>query len=287
MDEFSNTSPAVFSAELTMIQDRRMGDDHLPDDTIFAAAMNPADISANGIELPPPMANRAYHHPWRLDSDAVIEGYLSGLQFPKPEPPILPDRWTDDIPANGAMVAAFLTKMPSIMHSFPKDRAKQSGPYPTPRSWNYGVRLLAAAESAGVDRSISLQLLAGVVGDAAALQYFEYIDNLDIPDMGKMLDDAAGYVRSKGKQAWKYTHPKRTDQVIAMLAQLNSLIIKDPTALRWDAAMLILQEMADKPNCKEVIVGSVRPIMQAMPKDCTIPPQLTASIWSVVQAVMA
>ena len=214
----------------------------------------------HGIELEAATANRMYHHQWEIDHNAVLEGYINGLEFPEPTYLLLPANWEDNLPGVGGMVAAFHRKNPGRLCRFPDDRAEASGPWASPRSWEYAIRCLAAAQSVGADKGVELTLLSGLVGEAVALEFFTWRENLDLPDPEQLIAEAMAAIEA-GRDM-EYSHPDRPDKVMAMLAAVNQAVITNNSAKRWEAGMSIMEHAAR--HDLDVSLAGARPLARSI-----------------------
>jgi len=262
LDELTTIPPAVQAAMLRILVERYVGDLKLPEDTWIMGACNPPDQAANGIEFSPPMANRLYHHQWERDTDAVLDGYANGLKFGAPQFPVLPDDWEQHIVGIGGLVSAFHRHLPGRLSQFPEDRMQQGGPWPSPRTWEYTIRCMAAARSVNAEKGISLQLARGLVGEAVALELFQWLENLDLPDPEELIQKALDALSSGNPM--DYHHPDRPDKVMAMMAGINQAVISDNTPPRWEAGMHILYLASQQ--AMDVALACAKPLASAMPQ---------------------
>lgn len=248
LDELTCCPPAVQAAMLRVIAERVVGDEPLPEDTIIVAACNPPGIAANGHELEPPMANRVCHLQWEMDWSSWDIGMMNGLNFPAPTFPILPENWRVGLSETASLFTAFRKTRPSLFEAYPiKDRAKASGPWPSPRSWTNAALCRTAAISVGAGRDVQHQLLAGCVGEPVAIEFAEWLDNLDLPDPEEVLAWGIG-VRNKkpvkfpckGNKTTEYMHPDRSDKALAMLSSVVGRVLQESTVERWEGAMHVI-----------------------------------------------
>ena len=245
-DELTCCPPAVQAAMLRVIAEKVVGDAELPDDVWMVAAANPPGVAANGYELESPMANRIVHLRWKLDWSAWSSGLMSGLDFPEPKFPILPDNWRENLPGVGSLIAAFRSKRPELFEpaqdsegNIQMDRAKMGAAWPSPRSWTNAALCLAAAKSVRAGENVEYELTEGCVGMAAAGQFEEWRRNLDLPDPEELIEEFMA-AEKKGREP-KYTHPNRPDKVIALLGGVSQCVIQRNTPERWMAGMQILE----------------------------------------------
>ena len=260
LDELTTCPVACQAAMLRIAAEKVVGDLELPDDTWILAACNPPEQAANGIELEPAMANRFCHLKWETPREAILRGWQSGLDFPEPTFPVVPDDWEKHLPGMGGLVAAFHQRKPGLLDSFPEDKSKQGGPWPSPRTWTYAIRCLTAAQSVNAGRSVEHTLVSGCVGEGAAVEFSTWRDQLDLPDPEQMI--AQAITALEAKQDIPYTHPDRPDKVMAMLAAVNAVVLSDLTPKRWEAGMAIM-EMAARYEM-DVALASARPLANAV-----------------------
>ncbi len=176
LDELSTCPPSVQAALLRVIFERTVGFKKLPAHVRIIAAANPPDLTLGGWDLSPPMRNRFVHIKW----DVPIELYLKSLT----------EGWTEaneyhiDINKHKTKIhtwkdkiGAFLKINPEALHG---DPSKESFGYASPRSWDYLIHLLTSCEV--LNKSISLELIEGCVGEGTAIAVYEFLNTLKQPD---------------------------------------------------------------------------------------------------------
>ena len=231
LDEISTSAPAVQKALLRVVLDRVVGDLELPRGVAVVAAANPPECAADGWDLAPPLANRFVHLEWRgLEVDEWATALVSG-EWPVPEVPVLPEEWEARPEATEArvLVAAFLRARPHLLHVMPTQEDQAGRAWPSRRSWHTAARLLGAVRVVGADEAVADLLVAGAVGEAAALEFLAWVRELDLPDPEELLADPA-----------RYRHPARGDQAYATLTAVVAAAVRNLTADRWAAAWAIL-----------------------------------------------
>ncbi|WP_433795024.1 AAA family ATPase [Actinoplanes sp. CA-252034] len=228
LDELSTAPPAVQAALLRVVLERRVGALRLPPGVRIVAAANPRSSAADGWELSPPLANRFVHLQWAYEHEVVVRG-LGGTWpravLPRLDPDLLPDAVTRARRA----VCGFLDARPTLVHRLPDSEARRGGPWPSPRSWDMALRLVAFATAAGVSREVLSMLVRGTVGDGPGLELLAFIDRLDLPDPETLLADPAAAVL-----------PQRGDLRQATLDGVVEAVRKRPERSRWDAAWAVL-----------------------------------------------
>ncbi|WP_405442567.1 AAA family ATPase [Streptomyces avidinii] len=228
LDELSTAPPAVQAALLRLVLERRIGSLQLPPGVRIVAAANPRGSAADGWELSPPLANRFVHLQWTHDHDVVVRG-LGGTwpraTLPHLDAAKLPTAVEDARRA----VCGLLTTRPALVHRLPSSEARRGGAWPSPRSWDMTVRLLAFAHAAGSSREVLSMLVRGTVGDGPGLELLAVLDRMDLPDPEDLLADPAGA-----------DLPERGDRRQATLDGVVAAVRKRPDRARWDAAWALL-----------------------------------------------
>jgi hypothetical protein len=228
LDELSTAPPAVQAALLRLVLERRVGTLRLPPAVRIVAAANPRSSAADGWELSAPLANRFVHLQWTYEHDVVVRGL--GGTWPRTALPRLDrDRLPEAVALARRAVCAFLTARPGLVHRMPTDEARRGGPWPSPRSWEMALRLIAFAVAAGMSRDVLSMVVRGTVGDGPGLELLASLDRLDLPDPEELLADPAGAEL-----------PERGDLRQAVLDAVVAAVRKRPEKNRWDAAWILL-----------------------------------------------
>ncbi|TQM83727.1 dynein-related subfamily AAA family protein [Saccharothrix saharensis] len=228
LDELSTAPPAVQAALLRVVLERRIGALKLPPGVRVVAAANPRSSAADGWELSPPLANRFVHVQWTYDHDVVVRGL--GGTWPRAALPRLdPARLTDAVAFARRAVCELLAARPRLVHQLPRSEAGRGGPWPSPRSWEMALRLIAFATAAGASREVLSVLVRGTVGDGPGLELLASLDRMDLPDPEALLADPAAAVL-----------PERGDLRQAVLDGVVEAVRERPERSRWDAAWSLL-----------------------------------------------
>lgn len=249
LDEMTTCPAGTQGEALQLCASRRIGDYRLPDDTIIIGACNPPEMAANGMEFEDAMANRLIHLQWQTPVDEILRGYGNGFQYEKPRFPILPADWKAGALSTGALVQAFHKHLPGRLEQVPSEKSKRSGAWPSPRTWEYLGLHIAAVRACKLPRAVELTVAEGCVGTGAALEFFEYIDNLDLPEPEPLIQRAIAAMelaRSNGHDAEIADWPQldRGDKVMAMIGACTEQIVRNNSAERWEAGMLIIEHAA-------------------------------------------
>jgi hypothetical protein len=228
LDELSTAPPAVQAALLRVVLERRVGALRLPPGVRIVAAANPRSSAADGWELSPPLANRFVHLQWTYDHEVVVRGL--GGTWPKAALPRLdPGRLHDAVTFARRAVCELLATRPGLVHQLPKNEARRGGPWPSPRSWEMTLRLIAFGTAAGTSRDVLSMLVRGAVGDGPGLELLASLDRMDLPDPEVLLADPAAAVL-----------PERGDLRQTVLDGVVEAVRGRPEQSRWNAAWTLL-----------------------------------------------
>jgi len=228
LDELSTAPPAVQAALLRVVLERRVGALRLPPGVRIVAAANPRSSAADGWELSPPLANRFVHVQWSYEHEVVVRG-LGGV-WPRATMPLLdPDVLPSAVTRARRAVCGFLDARPTLVHRLPDSEARRGGAWPSPRSWDMTLRLVAFATAAGVSREVLSMLVRGTVGDGPGLELLAFMDRMDLPDPEALLADPASAAL-----------PERGDLRQATLDGVVEAVRKRPERSRWEAAWAVL-----------------------------------------------
>ncbi|MER5337935.1 MoxR family ATPase [Micromonospora sp. NPDC002717] len=228
LDELSTAPPAVQAALLRLVLERRIGTLRLPPGVRIVAAANPRSSAADGWELSAPLANRFVHLQWAHDNDVVVRG-LGGIWPRAALPRLDPALLSEAVTFARRAVCGFLTARPGLVHRLPSNEGRRGGPWPSPRSWDMTLRLVAFATAAGVSRDVLSLLVRGTVGDGPGLELLASMDRMDLPAPEALLADPAAAVL-----------PERGDLRQAVLDGVVEAVRRRPEKARWDAAWALL-----------------------------------------------
>ncbi|GAA2847017.1 ATPase AAA [Actinoplanes cyaneus] len=233
LDELSTAPPAVQAALLRLVLERRVGALTLPPGVRIVAAANPRGSAADGWELSAPLANRFVHLQWTYDHAVVVRGL--GGTWPRAALPSLdPGRLTEAVAYARRGVTGLLGGRPKLVHQLPQSEAKRGGAWPSPRTWEMAVRLIAFATASGSSREVLSLLVRGVVGDGPGLELLAALDRMDLPDPEELLADPSGA-----------RFPERGDLRQAVLEGIVEAVRRDANRDRWDAAWTLLVAALD------------------------------------------
>ncbi|MFJ7036713.1 AAA family ATPase [Streptomyces rochei] len=258
LDELSTATPAVQAALLRVVLERRVGSLRLPPGVRIVAAANPRASAADGWELSPPLANRFVHLYWTHDPEVVVRG-LGGV-WPRAELPRLDARRLPEAVASARRaVCGFLEARPTLIHRLPNSEARRGGAWPSPRSWEAALTLLAFGTAASVSRDVLALLVRGAVGDGAGLELLAHLDRMDLPDPEILLADPAAAVL-----------PERGDLRQATLEAVVAAVGARPRRERWEAGWSVLAGALET-GAPDLLVGPATALAGLRRDDWEVP----------------
>ncbi|MGW4049392.1 AAA family ATPase [Streptomyces sp. NPDC004779] len=233
LDELSTAPPAVQAALLRLVLERRVGTLTLPPGVRIVAAANPRASAADGWELSAPLANRFVHLRWTHEHDVVVRG-LGGIWPRATLPRLDPLQLPEAVDRARRAVCGLLGARPTLVHRLPAEETRRGGAWPSPRSWDMTLRLLAFATVADSSRDVLSLLIRGAVGDGPGFELLAWLDRMDLPDPEVLLADPTGAEL-----------PERGDRRQAALEAVVAAVRERPARDRWDAAWALLARAAE------------------------------------------
>lgn len=257
LDELTTASPAVQAAALRPLTHHQVGELTLPATVSFGAAANPADVAAAGWELATPTANRFVHLDWSMPTDVFAESLVTG-DWPSLVVPVLDAGYPGAVMHQRALVAAYLRIRGSQVSAIPKDAASRGRAFPTPRTWDYLARLLAACPS---DANARRLLVHGAIGAPTGHEYLTWLTSLDLPDPEALISDPTG----------PHLDGLRADRVHVTLQGMLAAVSNHSTPDRWTAAVHACVTAADRAGL-DPAVPVVRALLRRRPPGADLPP---------------
>jgi len=167
LDELTGAEPRLQVAAYQLILDRRIGEYHLPDGWWVVGAGNAPDDGAVAYDMGSALADRLVHF-------KVV---------PEPKEWI---RWGQNH-GIAPEVLTFIQVKPDFLESNQMQQAAGQLIGPTPRSWERVSKVISAEPS----RDAREFLVAGIVGEAAAAEFFHVVEELkDLPPMERLFESA-------------------------------------------------------------------------------------------------
>ncbi|MEU2303392.1 AAA family ATPase [Streptomyces misionensis] len=262
LDELSTATPAVQAALLRVVLERRVGALQLPPGVRIVAAANPRASAADGWELSPPLANRFVHLHWVHDREVVVRG-LGGV-WPRAElPRLVPERLAEAVAFARRVVCGFLEARPTLIHRLPSTETRRGGAWPSPRSWEAALTLLAFGTAAGVSRDVLALLVRGAVGDGPGLELLAHMDRMDLPDPESLLADPP-----------TAELPVRGDLRQAALEAVVAAVGARPRRERWEAGWAVLVRALET-GAPDLVVAPATALAALRRDDWEVPEAVT------------
>ena len=232
-DELSSAPPAVQAALLRVVLERHVGSLALPGPVRVVAAANPPSSAADGWHLSPPLANRFIHLNWTHDPRTVARG-MTGRWPSVRVPRVDAANVSAAIARARGLISGFLIARPGLTHALPADTESRGRAWPSPRTWEMALRLLAVAFAASASAEATAAALIGAVGDGAGIELVAYLDQFDLPDPNRVLANPDAF-----------TLPPRGDRQLAFLSAVVAAVQADLTQQRWEACWAVLAKAVD------------------------------------------
>jgi hypothetical protein len=225
------------------------------------AAANPRSSAADGWELSPPLANRFVHLQWTHDHEVVVRG-LGGIWPRATLPRLAPEKLPEAVDFARRAVCGLLAARPALVHRLPNSETRRGGPWPSPRSWDMTLSLIAFATAAGSSRDVLSLLVRGTVGDGPGLELLASVDRMDLPDPELLLADPTGAVL-----------PERGDLRQAALDGVVAAVRARPDRARWDAAWALLVRAVET-GAPDLVVVPASTLASLRQEDWDVPPSI-------------
>jgi len=239
VDEFNLAPPLVQYAMYELINDRALGDYHLPEGWVVIGAGNRGSLDgATTFEFPAPLNDRFLWYELKMPSV---------------------EKWTEYAARNGVdyRIIGFLQTTRSAIYTFnPKSKEKA---FATPRSWVKASRLIKGVE----DEDLVELYLSGAVGSYVAKQFRAYLQaRRTLPPTEKYIKDPKGTMLPKENDLL-YTlctnlveylsyHKDDKDQGLPILRSI--LIFSERLSMEFRTFLLKLIKLSDESYFKENII---------------------------------
>jgi hypothetical protein len=152
-----------------------------------------------------------------------------------------------------------LAARPALVHQLPQSESRRGGPWPSPRSWEMALRLIAFAKAAGTGTEVLSMLVRGVVGDGPGLELMASLDRMDLPDPETLLAHPASAVL-----------PERGDLRQAVLDAVVDAVRRRPERARWEAAWAVMVRALDS-GAPDLVVVPAQALASLRQDDWELP----------------
>lgn len=223
IDEANTAPPAMQPAMLGLFLERRIGGQYLGKGVRLIMAANPVEMSAGGWDYPAPTANRMGHVTWEPPTVESWCDWLVTGELQQPEATIDAEAEEQRVmaawPAAWAKatmnVQGFLRARSVYLHKQPPAGHPDSGKaWPSPRSWEFATRAIAASSIHGLDEEMSDEFAGAFVGHGTYSEFCTYRREADLPNPEELL---------AGKGKFKHK-PERLDRTFAVLGACAQLV---------------------------------------------------------------
>lgn len=261
LDETNTCSMAMQATLLGIALDGRVGDGKLRYSVSRVLIQNPPEIAPNGHELSAPMANRLIHINWNVIHSEWRRGKQDGWDTDYPILDI--SKMGSSVRYMSDLITAFLDHRPVLLEQMPDSEEYQSGPWPSPRSWDFVERGCAACMASGFPfPSPEFNLVvAGAVGAGASSEFLSWMRSATLISPQDALRDPTGFQM-----------PNRGDLLAALLSGVTLYAQADITAY-WSAVWKIFGRVANA-GFKDQVIAACGSIAAAGAKlGLPIPPE--------------
>jgi hypothetical protein len=194
LDEFSNAPPATQGSMLDMVNDRQCGDTPIAPKVRILSAANPAEYSAGGFRLDPPMANRMCHFQVKCPPVEKFINFLVSEGSPMQvdvlaTEALIQAHWAEAYAKVKGLMVGFLHSNHRMLHVEPHPTNPQSSYcWASPRTWWLAGRMRATANILGKDTTVQELIIEACIGKAAADTWMAWERNSDLPTPEDALD---------------------------------------------------------------------------------------------------
>jgi len=260
LDELTTCSPSVQKVMLRVLQERVVGEMHLPDTVSIVAAANPPGVAVDGWDLAAPVANRIMHLDWHFDVDAWMDGFITNFEHSTMPGfnSMLNDGSEEEMIRARSLIAGFLHSSKHLIDpGVPEDPAIAGRGWPTPRSWTNAATVLG--QLMADDTAAMLLVMTGCVGEAAATEFVAWATTADLYDPEDVLADPSIV-------EWN----ARPDRIFALMMSLTAIAQSRGDKRTWEAVMEVSTKCAQagKPD---LAYPTARTLMASRPDGSAVP----------------
>lgn len=273
LDEISCAPPACQAALLRVVLDRCVGDLQLPAGVRVVAAANPSDLGAGVGILGPALANRFIHLDWPVpEASAWSQWMIGSAAATGAVTRLTPEAWERAWSKARGLGAAFASRRGELLLRVPEDEEARGRAWPSPRSWEMGLRGYAAG-AATHDEETGAALLTGAVGAAAAGEFLTWVTETDLPDPVGLLN---GTIR------WE-PDPGRPDRTRAVALSVAACALQpDASKESVNAAWGLLGRIVDSKQV-DLAINAIAALLPSVDKEI---PKVAIPVLNAVEPVL-
>lgn len=234
LDEFNTASPSTMKGMLRFMQERYVGETKLKDSVAIVAAANPTEIAVDAYDIPGPMANRMMHLDWVFPEDFWLENVATDFQdvtYPRLRTLLTGDPVARRADVAGAVTAYLKHNPGQLKPGQPTDQVKAGKAWASPRAWTNVISVLSQLNAD--DSEAHLLVVKGLVGDAAAVKFINWLKAADLFNPAEVIADPSIV-------SWATVRP---DRLFALVQALGVMGSGNPEA--WEGAALALTMCAE------------------------------------------
>jgi MoxR-like ATPase len=230
VDELNRSARETEGAALDRI-------DSPPPGVAVIAACNPPTRGQAARSLESAAANRFCHLDVDVNQEAFADALISGWGLAPADMTVPSDDAIDAESAKAtAIMSAFIRRAVKKLEDEPENPVQAGRAWPSPRTWDYALRLYSTGRALGLDVEDTTALLGGAVGNGAAVEFLSFAaDMVGLPDPEAWLKDPKSWHPPKG----------RVDKTIAAVTMVAGALARNRTQDRWKQTWAIVQACVD------------------------------------------
>lgn len=253
LDELPNAQPAVKPALLGFLQEKELGEMKFGPRVRVMGAGNKVEESPAGYEFSPPEANRMGHMQWPDPAVRDVVSFLTSagrrdedeevIDVAEVERQVTHSFYSQSYPIAAGLIGGFLDRHVDMLRRQPNvGDAAASGPWASPRTWEYATRAYASALNFKLSDAAQEAFVASFIGSGPTREFMAWKARQDLPSPAEILD---------GKVVFKHerTRLDRTSVVlnscVAFMNQPNLDRKMERGAKMWNMIGEIAGDAAD------------------------------------------
>lgn len=270
-DELNTASPSTMKGMLRYFQERYIGETKLEDTVSLVGAANPTEIAVDAYDIPGPMANRMMHLDWVFPEDFWLENVITEFRdavYPSLESLLASDPVSRRADVASAVTAYLKHNPGQIKPGQPSDPVKAGKAWASPRAWTNVISVLSQLRAD--DTEAHLLVVKGLVGDAAAVKFINWLKAADLFNPAEVIADPSIV-------PWATV---RADRLFALVQALGVIGSANPKSWEGAANALTMCAEAGKPD---FATPSAQKLMNNIPTGKKMPRAFRAAFEELFQ----
>jgi MoxR-like ATPase len=254
LDEINRASRETEGAALALV-------DRPPQGCSIVLAGNPPTRGQAARSLEAATANRVCHLDVSVDADAYADALLRGWPCDADAIPDLDSAvYTVELSTVRALASGFIRHNPADLSRCPADSAAAGRAWPSPRSWDAALRMLAVARSLGAEADDVVSVVGGCVGVGLGTTFLAYCADASV-DPEVLLADPDGWSPPAG----------RIDKSVAALSMVVAAVTRNCTVARFARAWAVVGRVAKADAGAAAFGGNLLVALAAdPPRGCSV-----------------